>query len=94
MHDAFCAFSSRWVSCVWISSESIFGLESVHVNVTIFFKLCVEFLAQFLMLLFGEISKGVGDGLTLLFFGKQRISFWGVGQMFESVLFFVKREVS
>ena len=94
MHDTFCALGSRGVCCVRVGSDSIFWLESVHVNVAIFFELCVKFFAQFLMMLFGEISEGVDNGLALLFFSEQRISFWGMGQMLEPVLLLLKREVS
>ena len=94
VHDTFGTLGSCWVSCIRVGSESVFGLESVHINVAVFFELCVEFFTQLFMMLFWEVSESICNRLTLLFFSEQRISFWGMGQMFESVLLFFKWEVS
>lgn len=68
MHYAFGSLGFGWVSFVGIGSESVFRLEPVHVDVAVFFEFGIEFLAQFLMMLFREVSEGICNGLTLLFF--------------------------
>jgi hypothetical protein len=61
---------------------------------SVFFEFCIQFFAQFFMVLFREISEGIGNGLPFLFLCEQRVSLGGMWQMFEPVLFFLERKVS
>ena len=77
-----------------ISSESVFRFESVHVNMPVFFEFGIKLFAQFFMVFLRKISESIGNGLSLLFLCEQRVSFGGMWQMFEPVLFFLERKVS
>ncbi len=94
VHNAFGPFSFCRKRRISICSESVFRLESVHVNMSVFFEFCIQFFAQFFMVLFREISEGIGNGLPFLFLCEQRVSLGGMWQMFEPVLFFLERKVS
>jgi hypothetical protein len=61
---------------------------------SVLFEFGIKFLAQFFMVLFREISEGIGDCLSFLFLSEQRVSLGRVWQMFEAVLFFLERKVS
>ena len=94
VHYAFGSFSLGWISLIRIGPESIFRLESIHINVTILFELCVEFFPQFFMVLFGEISEGISNSLSLLFFIEQWISFGGMWQILQPVFLSFQWKVS
>ena len=78
MDDAFGPFGVCWIRSIRVGLEPVLGLEPVHVNMSVFFKLIVELFAKLLMIFFGEVPECVGNGLTFLFLGEERISFGSV----------------
>lgn len=78
MHDAFGTFGFCCIRRIWIGLEAVLGLEPVHVNMAVLIKLIVELFAKLLMVIFWEVPERVGDSLTLLFLGKERVSFGSV----------------
>lgn len=94
VHDAFGTFGFCCIRRIWIGLEAVLGLEPVHVNMAVLIKLIVELFAKLLMVIFWEVPERVGDSLTLLFLGKERVSFGSVRYIYWSVQFPFKGEVS
>lgn len=94
VHNTFSSFTSCWISLERIGFESIKRFKSIHVNVTILFEFFIKFFTELFMPLFREISEGISNTLSLLFFCQLWISFRCMGNILWSTILIGKTEIS